>query len=231
MKYPDDFNTPAFPEGKFVAVSRFMATAVMVIFFIIICLCAAIFWAKKAQDISPFLVSMGTNGEKWTTVAHDNHITEIPAYYVLQESVLNKFVRNWFTIQDDILLNQANWAECNRNSPVCLENADEDIETCAIYCTSSNAVFDDFKNVVLPAYSELETNEAAVWSVQKVSVHPAYSWKFITETGGLWKIEVWVKTGVSVTRFMGYARIEYNAVQYPRTMGYYISEFNTYRMN
>ncbi len=231
MKYPDDFNTPAFPAGKFVAVSRFMATATMIIFFVIVCLCCAIFWTNRAQDISPFLVSIGTNGERWVTVAHDNHITEIPAYYALQESVLNKFIRNWFTIDDNILINQAVWAECSRNSPECQQTDSEYNEACAIYCASSNAVFDNFQKIVVPTYSDLETNEATIWTVQKVSIKPADSWKFITENGGLWKLDVWVKTGVTTTHFMGYARIAYNKSQYPKTMGYYISEFNTYRMN
>lgn len=231
MKYPDDFNTPAFPAGKFVAVSRFMATVSMVLFFVIVCLCGAIFWANKAQDISPFLVSIGANGERWVTVAHDNHITEIPAYYALQESVLNKFVRNWFTIDDNILLNQANWAECTRNSPECKLDNNAYTETCAIYCASSDAVFTNFKEVVVPIYSDLEATEAAIWTVQSVSIKPADSWKFITENGGLWKLDVWVKTGVTSTYFTGYARISYNKSLYPKTMGYYISEFNTYRMN
>ena len=49
MKYPDDFNTPAFPAGRFVAVSRFMAVAVMVLFLGIGCLCGIILWAKKSE--------------------------------------------------------------------------------------------------------------------------------------------------------------------------------------
>ena len=212
LKYPDDFNTPAFPEGKFIAVSRFMATAVMIIFFIIVCLCGFIFWVKKTQDVSPFLVYMGQNNERWTMVAHDNHLTEIPAFYALQESALNKFIRNWFTINDDVWLNQAIWAECSRSSDECLNYEDDDsnIDTCAIYCASSDAVFHNFQTVVLPAYSTLEEEGEPVWTVQKVFIRPADSWKLVTEKGGLWYFNVWVKTGIKVIQFTGYARIGYN---------------------
>ena len=232
MKYPDDFNTPAFPEGKFFAVSRFMATVVMVVFFIIVCLCGFIFWVKKNQDITPFLVYMGPNNERWTMVAHDNHITEIPAYYALQESVLNRFIKSWFTINDDVWLNNANWSDCSDNRSVCLEDNDNsDIDTCAIYCTSGDLVFKNFKAVVLPIYSELEANEGAVWTVEKVSIRPLTSWKLIKETGGVWQFDTTVKTGVQEIKFTGYATIAYDIRQHPKTMGYYITEFYTYRMN
>lgn len=228
MKYPDDFNTPAFPAGRFVAVSRFMAVAVMVLFFGIVCLCGIILWAKKSQDISPFLISINQNGERWTMIAHDNHRTEIPAYFVLQESLLNKFARSWFSISGDVLLNQATWAECSRDSAECRESSGSDVETCAIYCACDNRVYDNFKSVVLPVFSNLEAEYDAVWQVTSVVAKPLYG---ITETGGMWKLDIMVDTGTDNIRFVGYAKVSYNADFYPKTMGYYVSEFNTYRMN
>lgn len=231
MKYPDDFNTPAFPAGKFVAVSRFMAVTVMVLFFLIICLCGIILWAKRTQEVSPFLIAINPNGEKWTVVAHDNHKNQIPAYYVLQESLLNDFTRNWFTISDNILDNQAIWSdECNRNSPECVNSSTDGIETCAIYCSASDYVFDDFKKTVLPIYSDLESKDAAIWHVVDVNIRPV-DMQNITEYGGVWKLDALVDTGLENIVFSGYARVAYDKMQYPKTMGYYVSEYYMYRMN
>ncbi|MBR4507742.1 MAG: hypothetical protein IKP24_04390 [Alphaproteobacteria bacterium] len=231
MKYPDDFNTPAFPAGKFVAVSRFMATAIMVIFFIIICLCGLIFWVKKTQDVSPFLISISPNGERWTMVAHDNHKTEIPAYYVLQESVLNKFAHNWFTISGDTETNKAVWANCAQTPGVCRESGGNNSNTCAIYCACDASVYDSFERVVLPVYSGLIADTAAVWKVINVSVAPVDSLDSIKESGGKWKLNVVVQTDNGIINFTGFAQTGLNEEQYPKTMGYYVTGFNMYRMN
>ena len=231
MKYPDDFSTPAFPAGRFIAVSRFMAVIIVALFFLIICACGAILWVKKTQNVSPFLISINPNGERWTVVAHDNHAKKIPAYYVLQESLLNKFARKWFTISDNILENQANWAKCDRQSAECTDTASDDIETCAIYCMSDDSVFGDFNRVVLPTFSALESDAAATWRVVAVHIKPMVSDTEITQTGGNWRIDVAVNTGDGIVNFTGFATVSYDPEHYPKTLGYYVSEFNTYRMN
>lgn len=230
MKYPDDFNTPAFPAGKFIAVSRFMATAVMLLFFAIICSCGIILWVKSSQTINPFVVSIRPNGERWSMVEHTNHQNEIPAYYVMQESLLNKFVKSWFTISDDVLKNQAVWSgACDRESAECTEQNYGRFDTCSIYCNSDDKVFDSFKNVVLPVYSQLETAHNAVWSVREIHATPANN---IQESGGLWQISVIVKTNdMGLLRFLAYALIQQNADVYQNNMHYYIADFNAYRMN
>lgn len=231
MKYPDDFNTPAFPAGKFVAVSRFMATAIMVVFFLIICLCGLIFWVKKTQDVSPFLISLSPNDERWAVVAHDNHTTEVPAYYVLQESLLNKFAHNWFTISNNNQVNQAVWKNCAENKQICQDTTGDDSDVCAIYCASNIAVYDAFEKVVLPVYTDLSTEQSVVWNVVGVSIKPVDSIKSITDVGGMWKLNIAVDNGANIVNFIGYAVTAYDATQYPKTMGYYVANFNTYRMN
>jgi len=231
LKYPDDFNTPAFPAGKFVAVSRFMATAIMVVFFLIICLCGLIFWVKKTQDVSPFLISLSPNDERWTVVAHDNHTDEVPAYYVLQESLLNKFARNWFTVSNDDQVNQAIWKNCAEEKHICQGSTGDNADVCAIYCASNIAVFDAFTKVVLPTYSELLTKQNIVWNVVNISIKPVDSVKSVTDTGGMWKLNIAVDDGANIINFIGYAVTAYDAGQHPKTMGYYVANFNTYRMN
>ena len=230
MKYPDDFNTPAFPAGKFIAVSRFMATAVMLLFFAIVCLCGVILWVKSTQSTSPFLVSIRPNGERWAMVEHTNHKTEIPAYYVMQEALLNKFAKDWFTINIDPVINQAVWSgNCKHNSVECLNSHIDQVDTCALYCASSNNVFESFKNVVLPVYSQITTQPNTQWIVREVFAAPVDT---VYEDGGLWHLNIIVKTtNMGTLRFSAYALIEKDADTYKQNMGYYIANFNSYRMN
>ena len=229
MKYPDDFNTPAFPAGRFVAVSRFMGTAVMVLFVIIIVLCGIILWTKSTQNVRPFLVSVSPNGERWTLVSNQEPRTEIPASYVLQETVLNRFINLWFSISDDINKNTAVWAaDCSRQSQECTD--DSNIDTCAIYCVSSDVVFTSFQKVVLPIYSNLESEHAAIWTVHNVKITPVDSMDSIADNhGGLWRFHLSVQTNQGPLEFVGFARTAYDKTQYKRTMGYYIANFDTYR--
>lgn len=233
MKYPDDFNTPAFPAGKFVAVSRLMATVSMVVFIAIIALCSIILWAQRTQDVEPFLVSYTLNGEPWTTISHNAHDTEIPATYVVQESVLNKFIRQWFTISDNADINADVWdANCSRQSPECTGKDVVNTNKCAIYCACGDNVFDSFKNVVLPTYLNLESEYDAIWTVQDVLISPMEPVeKIASNNSGFWKFNVSVQTNMGLLNFVGYARTDRDSEQYKKTMGYYISEFNTYRVN
>ncbi len=209
-----------------------MGTVVMVLFFVIVCVCGIILWLKKTQNVSPFLISVSPNNERWVMVAHDNHKTDVPAYFVLQESLLNNFAKNWFTISDNILQNQAMWSkDCSRDSSECRENTGSDVNTCAIYCACDDRVFTEFEKVVLPIYSNLESEQSAVWTVESVSINPVDSWKFITQYGGKWRLNIVVQTDTGVVNFVGFAKTGYDALQYPKTMGYYVSEFYTYRMN
>lgn len=231
MKYPDDFNTPAFPEGKFVAVSRFMGTAVSCIFLLIVCVCGIIFWVKRTQELSPFLISINPNGERWTVVAHDNHRSQIPAYYVLQESLLNRFVHDWFSISSDATVNNARWAKCNRDSDECTGGSDNNANMCAIYCVADKHVWESFETVVKPTFTELSSRDGDVWVVQSVSIKPVGKFESVTATGGFWKLDAVVQTTNGNILFSGFARTAYDGQDYPKTMGYYVSEFNTYRMN
>lgn len=200
----------------------------MLIFFAIICLCGVILWVKGSQDSSPFLVSIRPDGERWDIVEHTNHKTEIPVYYVLQEALINQFATRWFTISDDTLVNQAVWSgECSRDSMECKEQNDR-IATCSIYCTSSDSVFQSFTDVVLPVYNRLEAEQGAVWTVRKIyDIKPVDT---ITEAGGLWQLNVIVKTNTGNAQFTGYALVAHAPDKYHQNMGYYIADFNTYRI-
>ena len=185
-------------------------------------------WAKKSQDMTPFLVSIRPNGERWQLVEYNKRNTEISSYYVFQEALLNKFVHNWFLISDNNLLNDANWANCSGNPDVCNDNVATDV--CSIYCTCDKQVFNSFETVVLPVYKELTAMAVpAVWEVKELSITPITE---IKKSGGNWQLDILVTTNTGVIKFVGYAKTSYDSVdKYPKTMGYYVSDFNTYRMS
>jgi len=203
----------------------------MVLFFAIVCVCGIMIWVKHTQSVSPFLISINQNGERWTMVHHKNHQTEIPAYYVLQESLLNKFTRDWFTIYNDNELNSANWEKCDRSGTECRETSGQSVSKCSIYCTTNDAVFDGFEKVVLPVYSNLVSDGGDVWTVKTINIAPVDSVESITTYGGFWRINVGIHTKTGMIYFTCFAKIGYNADLYPKTMGYYVSEFYTYRMD
>ena len=96
---------------------------------------------------------------------------------------------------------------------------------------SADSVFGDFNRVVLPTFSALESDAGATWRVVAVHIKPMVSDAAITQTGGNWRIDVAVNTGDGVVNFTGFATVSYDQEHYPKTLGYYVSEFNTYRMN
>ncbi|MBQ3039474.1 MAG: hypothetical protein IJD41_02850, partial [Alphaproteobacteria bacterium] len=66
MKYPDNFDTPTFPAGPRIALSRVMAIAIMVVFALILVAGGMILWASRSQQIHPFLVSVDDVTGAWT---------------------------------------------------------------------------------------------------------------------------------------------------------------------
>ena len=100
LDYPSDFNTPAFPAGKSVALSRLMGIASCVTFLLVIFLCGILIWAVRSQRIDPFIVEIDKLTGQWTVVGHShgNGPIEYSAKMALQESVLGNFTANWFSV-------------------------------------------------------------------------------------------------------------------------------------
>jgi glucan phosphorylase len=48
LKYPDEFETPTFPAGKQVAVTRAVSVAIMSVFLLILFACGLLLWAQKS---------------------------------------------------------------------------------------------------------------------------------------------------------------------------------------
>ncbi len=233
MDYPDDFDTPAFPAGTRIAVSRFMGVAVCAMFVAVIFMCFIILWAVRSQRVDPFVVSVNEFTGEWTVVGHShgNGPLEYPAVWALQQSVIADFAQDWFTLSDDEEINSEMWATCDR-----LTDCGVDVvhpygdKTCALYCLAGEELFSAFVYDIVPDY-QARVADGETWSVSKTDfqIEPAGQ---ISEYGGTWKILAVVKSNMyGDMKIVAFAKVARNTNSYPQTLGYYVADFNAYKVN
>ena len=233
MDYPDNFNTPAFPAGPRIAISRFMATASCVLFVVIIFMCVLLLWAVRSQQIDPFIVSIDELTGQWTVVGHShgNGPIEYPAIQSLQQSVVGNFAANWFTISENAADNDAMWQTCERASACGTENTHSyDDKTCALYCASGEELFNHFIYDVIPDY-QARVAAGERWVVDKTEFQMEPAGK-ISNDGGTWRISATIQSNLSGDMsIIAFAKVARNAQMYPQTLGYYVADFNAYKVN
>lgn len=233
MDYPSDFDTPAFPAGPRIAISRFMAIASCVLFVIIIFACIVVLWAAKSQRVDPFVVSVDELTGEWIIVGHShgNGPVEISAIESLQQSVVGNFMENWFTISGDTAENDARWQTCNRSSECSIENnlAYSD-NTCVLYCASGEDLFTRFIYNIVPDY-QTRVLAGEEWVVDKMDFQfePAGQ---ISNDGGTWRITATIQSNISGNiDIVAFAKVARNLENYPQTFGFYVADFNAYKIN
>jgi hypothetical protein len=232
LQYPDGFNTPVFPAGKTIAVSRAMAIAVMVTFFLIICMCGLLLWAKKSVQIHPFLISVNDITGQWEVIGHQHGAQQqMTSTRALQESVIGKFIRNWFLITDNDNFNTDIWSSCDRETE-CNPNDKRyaGADKCNIYCITSQEVYDTFSKHLQPLYQSY-FDEGVTWqpNMRTLRMIPIGE---IKDIGGTWQVRATIITNASQQiDILAYAKVERNQDLYPQTLGYYIADFNAYKVN
>lgn len=233
MDYPSNFNTPAFPAGPRIAVSRFMAIASCVLFLLIVFMCAILLWATRSQSIDPFIVSIDSLTGQWTVVGHShgNKPIEYPVLWSMQQSVVGNFTVNWFTISENLEENEAIWQTCERMTDCGMESKIAyDDKTCALFCNAGDGLFSRFIYDVIPDYQNRVSNgEHWVLDKTEIQIEPAGE---IKEVGGTWKIYATVYSNISGNiEVVAFAKVARNLTSYPKTLGYYVADFNAYKIN
>lgn len=233
LQYPDNFDTPTFPAGRRIALSRFVAIGNMVMFLIALFLCILVGWAVRSRSVDPFVISVDQTTGAWTIVGHSHGQFEYSAYRTLQESVAIQFVRDWFTISANNAENAANWnGNCDRATQCDAGIADSN--ACTIFCACDDDVFESFVKNTLPQY-RIRTEYGEYWTVDVTGIRTEPVSE-ITSNGGKWRVRATVNTTqwtidgmtngeMEIIAFITVAR---SAMNHARTMGYYISEFNSY---
>ena len=232
LRYPDEFNTPTFPAGPRIASTRVLSVAIMVVFLQIICACGLLLWTQRSAHVHPFLVSINNITGQWEIVGHQHGIMrEMSTTQTLQESVLGKFVRNWFWIAENQDVNTARWDKCDRALACSPENK-TGVETgaCGIYCLTGDDMFSRFNAVVKPEY-QARIADSETWRVDMPSIQMTPIGD-VGENGGTWQIRAKIISNKSAPiEILAYATVGRNTDAYPQTLGYYVADFNAYRMN
>lgn len=235
LEYPDEFNIPTFPAGSRIATTRLVGVLVMVVFFLIVCSCGILLWTQRSIQNYPVLVSVNNVTGQWEIVGNYGNqrgfVREISSTQSLQESVLGKFIRNWFWVSGKEAVNEVLWGKCDRVTECNPDNkAETDTRDCAIYCMSGDVLFDRFLQDVVPDYkNRVKLGQVLEPDMATLNMMPVGQ---ITEMGGNWQFRVTVYiNGTSAIDVLGYAQVARNTDVYPQTLGYFVEEFNVYKMN
>lgn len=229
MNYPDGYDTPAFPAGARIAVSRVMAIGASVAFLLIVFVAGMILWTSKSIKNDPFLISINQLTGDWASVGHSHGELRFSATRTLQESVVANFVQNWFAISADETENARLWKTCERTTDCTTDaNLSYGDKTCAMFCATSEDVFNKFVYYVIPDY-QARVMGGERWSVDMSSLQIIPQGK-ISDGGGAWQVIATVKSNlVGSFKVIAFAKVARQNANYPRTMGYYIADFNAYR--
>ena len=229
LNYPSDFDTPAFPAGKTIAFSRTVAIWISVVFFLIISACGFVLLARHLKTNYPFLISVDPFTNEWSVIAYPNKNSNetIEQYQIFQEKLVSDFVTAWFTISDDAETNESRWSECSVEQCAKPEQYAPENTQYAICCNAGDALFEQFTTKILSEYEARYSMGPERWKVGKMDI------KFdnINDSYGQWQVYANVSSNINglfkVLVFVDVAR-DLNA--HPATMGYYVKDFNAYRM-
>lgn len=232
LRYPDEFEVPTFPAGKYIAFTRWVSTAILSVFLLIVFACGVLLWTQKSIKIHPFLVSIDEITGQWNIVGHKHKEQHVfSTTYTLQESVVGEFVKYWFLVSNQEKINEMLWASCERIAQCSVAlNTNDVADECAIYCLSADSVYNTFLNNVVPGYkARVSNNDYLVINPDTLKMQPLGE---ISDMGGSWQISVDVLSTVdgAPMEIRAYAVVGRNNEIYPKTLGYYIADFNAYRI-
>ena len=230
MNYPDNFETPAFPAGTRIATSRAAAIGIAVVYALIVFVCGVLLWSARSVRISPFLVATNEMPNEWRIVGHDGGTRRMPAYRTLQEALVAKYIQRRFYISAIGAENENLWTACARETDCTTVGNTSTGGDCSLFCATTSDEFSEFQTAVVPGYMErFEMGEH--WFVNSASIRMAPSGT-ISASGGMWRAQFTIITNMGAPiQVVAYAKVARNMQEYPRTMGYYIANFNAYRLD
>ena len=226
-RYPDDFNTPTFPAGSYIAVSRVISIAIMVVFVLIMCVGGMIYWMSRVQQVHPFLVAIDDVTGIWRVVGHDHGERTTSTNISMQESVIADFTKNWFTISAIPAENDVLWMELPKKEEC---NAYNRKSGANIYCISTDAVYSNFIGNVVPDY-QLRIADGETWSVDVDNIYLNET-PNVGDNGGTWRALAQIDSNLyGHIQIMAYITLGRDMNRYPKTLGFYVADFNAYRMD
>ena len=230
MEYPNNFNVPAFPAGPTIALSRGVAIWIAIVFFLILCACGFIFLGFHFQTNYPFLISIDPLTTEWSVVTYPNQNkkTTVPQYQIIQEKLVRDYVNNWFTISGDNKINKSRWEKCSVEDCEAPNQFNPNNIECALYCSSGDEIFEQFTDKVLPEYKERIAQAHEKWTVKDMQILPTD----VKEDSSQWQVIPIINSTISSDFVvLVFITIDRDLNLYPANLGYYVKDFNAYRIN
>lgn len=228
MDYPNDFNIKSFPAGKTIAFSRSVSIWISIVFFLIVSMCGLLLLCVHFKQNYPFLISIDPFTEEWTVVAYPgkNKKESVQQYQIMQEKLVHDFVTNWFTISGNKNLDENRWQDCDVEDCTQPKQFNPENIYCAISCKSDSLVYKEFTEKILPQYRTL-TQASGRWTVGPMLITPID----VNQASGTWQVYATIYSN-KTTAFdvLVFITIERDQTKYPATLGYYIKNFNSYRV-
>jgi len=229
LDYPGNFEIPAFPAGKRIAVARIMAIWTLIAFLLTIFLCGILLWSSRSERLNPFMISADNSTGEWKIVGKNYETAEYSRGYTMQESVVGNFTKDWFEISADNSENENAWKRCERN--ICIsDNLMFGERSCSIYCRISDELFSRFSYEILPDYRQRSQN-GETWKIDEKTLSILPRGK-VSDHGGTWQVNATIDSS-TLGRFdvKIFIKVAKNTTSYPQTMGFYVADFNAYRIN
>lgn len=232
LEYPGNFKTPAFPAGTRIAISRVMGIGILSAFMVIVCLCGLLLWGVRSMRLDPFLISVNRVTGTWTVIGRSaSYRPRVSIYDTMQEAVVGNFFQNWFYISSSRDENDAVWRLCPADGCSGAESMTYGDRKCAISCGASEKLYNGFVENVMETY-HLRSAAGETWGVMTDTMTITAIGEPDAATGGLWRVSATVWSNINASfDVVAYVRVARDTRRYPMTLGYYVSDFNAYRLN
>lgn len=176
------------------------------------------------------MISADNNTGTWKIVGQQGDALVYSPARTMGESVVVRFVIDWFNISDNTDDNERAWQRCERSDCATTDSLSPDTRTCAIYCATGDDMYTGFSYGIVPGYRERETN-GETWSVIEDSIILTPSGR-ISDNGGTWRVNATVDSNIDGEfKIVAYVKVAKNTNYYPLNMGFYIADFNAYRID
>ncbi len=230
LDYPASFDISVFPAGRRIALSRVMAICTMVVFMIAVCVCALLLWVVNSRQMDPFMISINRDTGAWTVVGRTGPTLDYSVNRTVQESVVGNFVENWLNISAQGDENQAAWGKCSPEDCLSGNGVLFGTRRCVLYCASNDDVYNRFTYNVRDDYMA-RAAAGETWTIDMTTMH-IEPMGDVSDAGGAWRVRARVLSNINpdfdVDVFIKVAR---HLNDFPSSMGYYIADFNAYRIN
>lgn len=197
-----------------------------VVLFLILCAALAIIWARRSQNVRPYFLYMGLNGNgEWAVYSEQirNGADAKRWHQLIQESIAARFAADYFRVSADFGDNEKNlWCKCRAaGANDCAENGTR----CRLCCASDSKTFDQFSAKTLPEWRRKFGDGE---SVELIDIH-VDALGSANEKGGVWQIYGELSSNKNKTKkIIGFINLERSRGDHADTLGYYVSGFDWY---